>query len=268
MVDIHPTAIVETGAELGKDVKIGPFCQVGPEVTLHDNVELRSSVVATGKTTVGDGTVIHSFATVGAEPQHLNALGTGTELVIGRNNVIRENATMNRGAESSTGVTRVGDNGYFMAYSHVGHDCKVGDNAIFANCATLAGHVEVADNVYIGGLSAVHQFVRIGNNAIIGGMTGVEFDVIPYGSAFGHRAVLAGLNLVGLKRRGFSRDQIHEMRRGFRALFAQEGTFKDRLNQVAKDFSESKEVMEIVDFARQKSNRGLTMPEHTQADVE
>lgn len=261
MPNIHPTAIVESGARLADTVTVGPFCCVGPDVVLGENVTLVSHVAVAGRTTIGDGTKVFPFASLGHQPQDLKYKGEPSQLIIGRNNLIRENVTMNPGTEGGGMVTRVGDNGLFMVGSHVAHDCIVGDGVILANNATLAGHVELGDYAILGGLSAVHQFVRIGRHAMIGGMTGVENDVIPFGSVMGNRAFLAGLNIVGLKRRGFSRDDIHALRNAYRLLFSQEGTLAERLADVANLFKDNVTVMEIVDFIRAQSSRSICTPQ-------
>ncbi len=259
---VHPTALIEDGAELGTDVYVGPFSLIGNNVRLGDGVKLHSHVVIAGATEIGQGTEVYPFASLGHPPQHLSQMDPTTQLVIGEKNIIRESVTMNPGTKTGSGVTTVGNDGYFMAYSHVAHDCVVGDSVVFANGATLGGHAQVEDHVIIGGLAAVHQHVRVGKHAIIGGMTGVEFDVIPYGSIMGNRAHLAGLNLIGLKRRGYTRSQIHDLRNAYRLLFAEEGTFQERLVDVAELFAANEEAMEIVNFVRADSVRGLTMPKN------
>jgi UDP-N-acetylglucosamine acyltransferase len=261
MTEIHPTAVVESGAVLGQGVQIGPHCVVGSHVRLGDGVRLVSHVVVAGHTTIGAHSTIYPFASLGHPPQHVNYKGEDTELVIGAHNVIRESVTMNPGTAAGGGVTRVGHHGYFLTGSHVAHDCFVGDHVTFINGAVIGGHVHVEDHVTIGGLAAVHQRSRIGRHAFIGGMSGVEGDVIPYGSVLGNRAYLGGLNIVGIKRRGFSRDTIHTLRNAYRLLFAQEGTFQERLADVEELFKDSKEVMEIVAFVRaESSSRSLVMP--------
>jgi len=261
MNKIHPTAVVAPTAKIHETVEIGPFCVVGPKVTLHENVRLINHVCVDGRTTIGKGTVVYPFASLGQPPQSLAYKGEETDLIIGANNIIREHMTMNPGTEKGTGVTRVGDNCMFMADSHVAHDCQVGSNCVFANNAMIGGHVVVDDYVWLGGGAAVHQFSRIGKHAFVGGMAGLEGDLIPYGSVMGNRAHLAGLNLVGLKRRGFSREQIHELRNAYRLLFAQEGTFQERLADVAELFANRPEVMDIVNFVRAGGNRPLCMPD-------
>ncbi len=261
MSQIHPTAIVEPGAEIGNDVVIGPYCCVGPNVTLADNVTLVSHVVVAGITSIGKGTKVFPFASIGHQPQDLKFHGEESRLEIGENNVIREHVTMNPGTEGGGMLTRIGSSCLFMMSSHVAHDCQIGDNVILVNNATLGGHVEIGDWAIIGGLSAVHQFVRIGRHAMVGGMSGVENDVIPYGSVVGNRAHLSGLNLVGLKRRSFSRDEIHDLRRAYRLIFAQEGTQAERLADVAELFRHVEPVMEIVGFMGANSSRAICQPQ-------
>ena len=260
MTDIHPTAIVDPKAELGSGVKIGPYSVVGADVRLGDRVELMSHVVVAGSTTVGAETRIFPFSSIGHQPQDLKYKGEPSSLEIGARNVIREHVTMNPGTDGGGLLTRVGDDCLFMVGAHVAHDCMVGNNVILVNSATLGGHVTIEDWAIIGGLSAVHQFVRIGKHAMIGGKTGVEHDVIPYGIVTGNRAKLEGLNIVGLKRRGFSRDLIHEIRKAYRMIFAEEGTMAERLQDVIEDFSGNEPVMEIVNFINSDSPRRICQP--------
>lgn len=261
MTLIHPTAIVDPAARLGEGVTIGPYCCVGPEVELGARVAMVSHVVVAGRTTIGEDTRIFSFASIGQPPQDLKYKGEPSRLVIGRNNTIREHVTMNPGTEGGGMLTKVGDNSLFMVGSHVAHDCLLGDNVILANNATLAGHVQVGDNAVLGGLSAVHQFVRIGAHAMIGGMSGVENDIIPYGSVTGNRAHLSGLNIIGMKRRGFSREEIHAVRNAYRLLFEErQGTMQERVEQVAEQFKQIVPVMDIVSFIRADSSRAICQP--------
>lgn len=260
MPDIHPTAVVEDGASIAQGARIGPYCVIGAEVVLRQGVVLDSHVVVSGKTDVGANTHIWPFAVIGSRPQDQKFSGEESELVIGENNQIREHVTMNPGTSGGGLVTRVGNNCLFMVGAHVAHDCTIGNHAILANNATLAGHVEIRDHAIIGGVSAVHQFVRVGQHAMVGGMSGVENDVIPYGSVVGNRASLSGLNIVGLKRRNFSRDDIHTLRNAYRLLFAEEGTMQERLADVAEMFAENPFVMEIVEFIRVDSARALCQP--------
>ena len=260
MTIIHPTALVANGAELGADVKIGPYCIVGDFVKLSDGVELISHVVVEGITRVGTNTRIFPFASIGHQPQDLKYAGEPSELTIGCNNVIREHVTMNPGTEGGGLLTNVGNNCLFMMGAHVAHDCNIKDNVILVNNATLGGHVEIDEWAIIGGLSAVHQFVRIGKHSMIGGMSGIENDVIPYGSVIGNRARLQGLNVVGLKRRNFDRETIHGMRSAYRLMFAPEGTLAERLDDVAELMGDIEPVMEIVNFIRADSSRSICQP--------
>jgi UDP-N-acetylglucosamine acyltransferase len=260
MTKLHPTAIVHDGAKLGADVEIGPYSIVGAHVTLADGVRLQSHVIIEGETEIGEGCVVHPFANLGGPPQHSAHKGELTRLVIGARNMIREHVTMHTGTVSGRGVTVVGSDGLFMAGSHVAHDCIVGNNVVLANCATLGGHVHMADYVFMGGLAAAHQFSRIGRYSFIGGLAAVTKDVIPFGSVWGNHAHLEGLNLVGLRRRGFSREQINELRAAYRLLFADEGTFQERLADVAATYAGSPEVMEIINFIQADANRPLCLP--------
>ena len=256
---IHPSAVVEEGARIGEGVVIGPFCHIGPEVVLHDRVELKSHVVVTGATEIGEETAVFSFAVIGEIPQDLKFKGEKTRLVIGKRNRIREHVTMNTGTEGGGGVTRVGDDGLFMAGCHVAHDVHVGDRVIIVNNAALAGHCVIEDDVIIGGLSGVHQWVRIGRGAIIGAVTMVTNDVIPYGLVQAPRGKLDGLNLVGLKRRGVKRDDITALRAAFQMLAQGEGAFQDRARRLGDETS-SQYVKEIVAFILGDSDRSFLTP--------
>lgn len=246
MSRIHPTAIIEEGATLGKDVIIGPYSCVGPEVTLDDHVVVESHVAIAGKTTIGSRTRVYPFASIGHRPQDLKYKGEPSSVVIGRNNVIREHVTIQPGTEGGGMVTRIGDDCLFMVASHIAHDCQIGNNVILANNATLAGHVIVEDHVIIGGLCGIHQFVRIGAHAIIGGMSGVEHDVIPYGVVKGERAFLSGLNLIGLKRRNFKATTIQALREVYRTVFENsensEQTFADRVKRQLRSSQKIKKL--------------------------
>ena len=263
--NIHPTAVIEDGATLGVGCHIGPYSIVGKNAVLGDKVSLKSHVVVDGRTQIGDGTTIYPFASIGAAPQDLKYKGEPSELIIGKNNTIREHATMNPGTEDGVMKTVVGDNGLFMMATHVAHDCIIGDHVIMANNATLGGHVVVGDRVLVGGLAAVHQFVRIGSYAVIGGMSGVESDVIPFGRVKGERASLAGLNLVGLERGGFTKDQIREIQRAFKEIFDGEGNLDERLDLVAKGNVGNDLIEKIIDFARHREKFGLCQPEQKRA---
>ena len=262
MASIHPTAIVDSKAELADDVEIGPFSCVGPGVRLAAGVRLEAHVVVSGRTTIGEGPQVYPVACLGQRPQHLKYRGEETKLVIGRHNQIREHVTMHPGTAAGTGVTRVGDGCLFMAAIHVAHDCEVGDHVIMANNATLGGHVQIQDYTFLGGLVGIHQFVRIGRYAMVGAMSAVDDDVIPYGLVYGNRAVLSGLNIVGLKRHNFSREEVQSLRSAYRLLFAPEGTFAERLDDAAAQYTDQPRVMEIVEFIRTASARGICQPRH------
>jgi UDP-N-acetylglucosamine acyltransferase len=259
---IHPMAVVDPAAKLGEGVVIGPFCTVGPDVTLQDGVQLLSHVAVWGKTTIGARTRVFPFASLGHEPQDLKFKGEPSTLVIGSDCTIREGVTMNPGTAGGTMATTVGNSCTFLANSHVAHDCKVGEGVIVSNNVLIAGHCTVGDYVIFGGGSGAHQFVRIGHHAFIGAMSGVGNDVIPYGMAItpDREAHLSGLNIIGLKRRGFSRDDIHELRRAYRALFANEGTLKERVEDVAAEFEAHPLIHEILDFIRAGGDRAICVP--------
>jgi UDP-N-acetylglucosamine acyltransferase len=261
MSHIHPTAIVDGSAVLADDVVIGPWCTVGPGVTLAESVHLVSHVVIQQDTTVGARTVIHPFAVIGGDPQHNGYKGEPVRLEIGSDNSIREHVTFNRGTPQGSGVTRVGSNGLFMTGAHVGHDAVVGDNVVMANQATLGGHARIGDRVFLGGLCAVHQNGRVGQGAIVGGLAAVTRDVIPYGSAWGNHARLHGLNLIGLKRKGYGKDAIRRLLAAYRDLFEGPGVFADRLTRVEADYADLPEIMAIVAFIREDAKRPLCLPE-------
>ena len=256
---IHPSAVIEPGAELGEGVRIGPFCHVGPQVRLARGVELKSHVVVTGDTEIGADTVVFSFAVLGEIPQDLKFKGEATRLVIGARNRIREHVTMNTGTEGGGGVTRVGDDGLFMAGCHVAHDVQVGNRCIIVNSAALAGHCVLEDDVIVGGLSGVHQWVRIGRGAIIGAVTMVTNDVIPHGLVQAPRGALDGLNLVGLKRRGVARADITALRAAFQMLAQGEGSFQERARRLAEETS-SDYVRQITDFILGDTDRSFLTP--------
>ncbi len=260
MTNIHPTAVVAEGAIVDASAEIGPYCVIGGSVTVGPRVKLHSHVAVAGITSIGADTQVFPFASLGHPPQDLKYRGEPSRLEIGERNQIREHVTMNPGTEGGGMLTKVGNDCLFMMAAHVAHDCVIGDNVILVNNATLAGHVVIGDFAIMGGLSAAHQFVRIGRHAMIGGMTGVETDIIPYATVTGNRAHLSGLNLVGLKRRGYDRDAIHGLRNAYRLLFAPEGTMAERLEEVGEQFKDQELVMEIVDFIRADSSRSICQP--------
>jgi UDP-N-acetylglucosamine acyltransferase len=261
-VEVHPTAVVEDGAKLAAGVKVGPFCVVGRDVTLSEGVELVSHVVVAGTTEIGAGTRIFPFASIGHQPQDLKYKGEPCSLTVGSDCIIREGVTMNPGTAGGGSVTVVGNGCAFLANSHVGHDCHVGNGVIFSNNVMLAGHCNVGDFAIIGGGAAVIQYARVGHHAFVGGMSGLENDLIPYGMALGNRAYLSGLNIVGLQRRGFSRNDIHDLRRAYRLLFAAEGTLSERVEDVAEEFAGHASVQEILAFIRQGGKRSLCTPKN------
>jgi UDP-N-acetylglucosamine acyltransferase len=256
----HPTAVIEAGAKLGADVKVGPYCVVGSDVTLGDGVELISHAVVAGRTTIGAGTRIFPFASIGHQPQDLKYKGEPSTLKIGEACIIREGVTINPGTKGGGMETVVGDRCAFLANSHVGHDCHVGDSVVFSNNVMLAGHCVIGNFAILGGGAAAIQYARIGAHAFLGGMSGLENDLIPYGMAMGNRAYLSGLNIVGLQRRGFLRSDIHDLRRAYRLLFAQEGTLTERMDDVAEEFATHPIVQEILKFIRVGGKRSLCTP--------
>jgi UDP-N-acetylglucosamine acyltransferase len=257
--DIHPSAVIEQGAVIGQGSSIGPFCHIGPNVVLHDNVTLKSHVVVTGQTEIGSGTTVYSFAVLGEIPQDKKFNGEETKLIIGERNRIREHVTMNTGTQGGGGVTRVGNDGLFMAGCHVAHDVIIGDRVVLVNSAAVAGHCVLEDDVIIGGLSGIHQFVRIGQGAIIGAVTMVTNDVIPYGLVQAPRGELDGLNLVGLKRKGVARSDITALRAAFQMLAQGEGTFQNRASRLGDD-TDSDYVKQIVNFILADSDRSFLTP--------
>jgi UDP-N-acetylglucosamine acyltransferase len=263
---IHPSSVVEEGAALGDGVEIGPFCHVGPKVTLGDGVRLVSHVSVAGDTTIGARTRIFPFAAIGHQPQDLKYRGERVRLVVGEDCLIREHVTMNPGTEGGGSETIVGPRAVFLTNAHVAHDCRVGEGAILSNNVMLAGHVTIGDFAIISGGAAAHQFVRIGAHSFVGGLAGVEHDLIPFGMALGNRAALAGLNFVGLKRRGFSHEAIHELRRAYRMLFSGKGTLKERAEDVAEAFPGEVAVQQIVAFLREGGDRAICVPREGKGD--
>ncbi len=257
---IHPSAVIEAGAQLGVGVEIGPFCSVGPDVVLGDGVKLISHVSISGATTLGAGCTVFPTATLGQLPQNRAHKGGRTTLTIGRNCTIREGVTMHLGTDTSRGATTVGDNGNFLAFCHVGHDCDVGNNVTFANGVLLGGHCEIGDFVILGGLVALHQFTRIGHHAFIGGMTGVYGDVIPYGMAIGNRASLRGLNVVGMKRSGLPRSEILALRKAYKMIFDRERPVSENLATVREVFADSATVGDVVAFLTDREKRPFIVP--------
>ncbi len=259
-MSIHPSAIVEPGAEIHPGAVVGPYCVVGAHVTLAEGVELVSHVAVAGHTSIGPRTRIWPFASIGHQPQDLKYRGEESRLEIGADCMIREHVTANPGTGGGGMVTRIGDRCLLMVGTHIGHDCEIGSGVIMANNATLAGHVAIGDSAFLGGLSAVHQYVRIGEHAMVGGMTGVEKDVIPFGSVIGNRAYLGGLNIVGLKRRGFEREAIHALRSAYREIFFGAGTLAERAAVAAEAHQGVETVARLTAFILADSSRSFCTP--------
>lgn len=263
-VSIHPSSIVDSKAKLSEGVKIGPFCVVGPDVALEEGVELKSHVVIDTIVHIGQGTQIFPFVSIHV-PQDKKFSGERSYIKIGKNNIIREYVTIQPGTAADKMYTLIGDECLLMASVHIAHDCVVGNHVTMANNATLAGHVTIGDYAVIGGLAAIHQRVTIGPHAIIGGMSGVESDVIPYGNVKGDRAYLNGLNIVGMKRHGFSREDIDQLREAYDKIFSQEGTFIERLNDLAREYTGNSAVMSLIDFLARDDARSVLMPKAQRA---
>lgn len=262
---VHPSSIVEDGAVIGENVKIGPFCHIGPKVLLSDDVELLSHVVVTGRTSVGKGSKIFPQAVIGADSQSVHHSAVDTALIIGANCTIREGVTMNTGTVEYGGQTVVGDNNLFLAYSHVAHDCRLGNNIILSNNVMLAGHVTVEDRAILGGGCAVHQFTRVGRQAFIGGLSAVSYDVIPYGMLNGNPGVLSGLNVVGMTRAGIDRATIHVVRRAYKQIFEGPESIRANAAAIRDEYADCAPVVEILDFIAAESDRALSSPQRGKA---
>lgn len=256
--NIHATAIVAPGANISKEASIGPFCVVGKDVVLEKNVSLASHVCIDGDTVIGEGTKIFPFACIGYIPQDLKYDNEPSKVLIGKNNIIREYVTIHSGTKHGNMQTVIGNDCLLMVGAHVAHDCIIGNNVILANSATLGGHVIVEDYAILGGLSAVHQFVRIGAHAMVGGFSGVGENVIPYGKVAGERAVLRGINVVGMKRRNFPQEEILSLRKAIAKLFSDDnGNLATRINETKQEYQNTKTVMDIVNFLEQDSTRTM-----------
>jgi UDP-N-acetylglucosamine acyltransferase len=266
--EIHASSVIEPGAVIGKGVRIGPFCHIGPNVVLGDGVDLKSHVVVSGRTKIGARARVFPFASIGHQPQDLKYNGEPSTLAIGDDCIIRENVVIHPGTAGGGMRTVIGNHCAFLGNSHVGHDCIIGDHVIFSHAAMAAGHCVISDYAIISGGAAVIQFARIGQHAFVGAMSALENDLIPYGMAVGNRAHLQGLNIIGLKRRGFAQSEIHTLRRAYRLLFAAEGTLMERVEDVASEFKGVNSVHEILDFIRggAQSKRSLCTPRDGRAD--
>ena len=256
---IHKTNVIDSKAKIGKDVKIGPFCFIGPNVQLDDGVELISNIHIEGNTKIGKGTKIFPFASIGTEPQDLKYKGETNSLEIGENNIIREYVTINPGTAGGGSKTIVGNNCLLMISSHVAHDCKIGNNVVIANNVPLGGHVTIEDSVVIGGNSAVHQFARIGRLAMIGGMTGVVKDVIPFGLSFGNRNYLKGINLVGLRRKKYGNKKIIELDKTYKKMFSS-SNLQENLSKINGEFKGNELVEEVTKFIEKDKKRPICSP--------
>ncbi|RYE06167.1 MAG: acyl-ACP--UDP-N-acetylglucosamine O-acyltransferase [Rickettsiaceae bacterium] len=254
---IHPTAIIDELAIISKGVKIGPFSIIGPQVLLEENVEIKSHVVIEGDTIIGKNTVIYPFSSIGQPPQILKPVGNNSKVIIGDFNTIREYVTIQAGSESAGGITSIGNRCLFMVGAHVGHDCKIGNNVILANYSSIGGHVEIGDYSIIGGLAGVHQYVRIGAHAMVGGVSAVVRDVIPFGLASNDRANLEGINLTGIKRRGFDREEALDAVKAIKEIFDNEGVLVDRIKTVAQKYKNNSIVAQIIQFLVQDSSRAF-----------
>ena len=256
---IDQNSVIHKDARISKTAEIGPYTVIGPKVEIGNDVKIHSHVNISGKTKIGDGTVIFPFASIGNAPQDLKFKGENTKLEIGKNNKIREYVTIHPGTEGGGGLTKIGDNCLFMISSHVAHDCKIGNNVIIANNVPLGGHVIVEDNVVIGGNSAVQQFTRIGKFAMIGGMTGVLHDVIPYGLSIGNRNYLQGLNLIGLRRANFENKDILGLTEAYKEIFATKN-LTDNLNKLNGAFKENPLVKDVIRFITKDKKRSICTP--------
>lgn len=260
---LHPSSIVEDGAIIGDGCEIGPFCHVGPNVTLGAGARLRSHVVIAGNTTIGPNAQIYPFASIGHAPQHLKYRGEDTRLVIGRNCLIRESVTMNAGTVQGRSETTIGDDCAFFTGAHVAHDCIVGSHVTVINNVMLAGHCVVGDHATIAGGSGIHQFTRIGHHAYVGGLAAVEGDVIPFGMVLGNRAYLSGLNVIGMKRAGFDREAIRNVRKAYRMLFSEDLTFRESIDEVQAEYPEDPLVQDLLGFIRSGGDRAICFPRHS-----
>ena len=254
---IHSTAIVSSKASIAKNVSIGPYCVIDPDVSISEGCELISNVYITGKTSIGKNNKFFPNSSIGTIPQDIKYSGEKSILIIGDNNTFRENVTVNTGTKGGGMKTTIEDNCLFMVGSHIAHDCQIASNVIMANNATLAGHVILGQNSIIGGLSAVHQFVNIGKYAMIGGMSGVESNIIPYGLYMGIRDNLRGLNLVGLKRKNIDSKQINKILNIFKKIFEKSNSIEKNIKDINDEEKSIVEINEIIDFISLNMKRGI-----------
>jgi len=257
---IHNTSVIASNATILKNVKIGPFCYIGPNVTLNENVELISNIHIEGNTSIGKGTKIFPFASIGTQPQDLKYRNEKNSITVGENNIIREYVTINPGTEGGGSKTIIGNNCLFMISSHIAHDCKIGNNVIIANNVPLGGHVTIEDSVVIGGNSAVQQFTRIGRLAMIGGMTGVLKDVIPFGLSIGNRNYLQGLNLIGLRRKKYENQKIIGLDKAYKKIFSSKN-FYENLGKINGEYKDNELVNEVITFIEKDKKRPICSPQ-------
>ena len=258
---IHKTAIIDEKATISENVEIGPYCVVGPNVKIGTNTKLHSHINLVGNTIVGSNNEIFPFASIGTIPQDLKYKGEKTSLIIGDNNKIREYVNINPGTKHGGSITKIGNNNLIMVYTHIAHDCIIGNNIVLANNAQIAGHVTIQDNVIVGGSSAIHQFTRIGQFAMIGGMTGVDSDIIPFSLSFGNRNFLAGLNLIGLRRKGVSNENIKILQAAYNAIF-NTPSFRTNIKNLSNDLYENEYVKLIINFVNSDKKRSIAIPEN------
>ena len=258
---IHNSSVIDKNAEISSNVKVGPFCYIGPKVKILENVELISNVHVEGNTTIGKGTKIFPFASIGTDPQDLKFKNENNSLSIGENNIIREYVTINPGTEGGGSKTLIGNNCLLMIASHVAHDCKIGNNVIIANNVPLGGHVTIEDSVVIGGNSAVQQFTRIGRLAMIGGMTGVLKDVPPFGLSIGNRNYLQGLNLIGLRRKKYDNKKIIDLDKAYKAIFDSKN-LHENLSKINGEYKDNELVAEVIKFIEKDKKRPICSPQN------
>lgn len=259
---IHSSAVIEPGAVLGDDVTVGPYCYIGEHARLGNGCHLYSHASVVGHTDLAEKVELFTHSVLGHAPQVIGYRPTAaSRLIVGARSVFREMVSVHTGFAEGKGTTEVGEDCYMMANTHLGHDVIMGDKVVVANGTQIGGHVKIGNNVWFGGQAAVHQFTRIGRNAFIGGGAIVVEDVIPFGSVIGNRAYLAGLNVVGLKRNGFSKADIRDIRAAYKLIFLQSGQFADRLVQAEQDFAGQPLALEILSFIRESGKRALCKPE-------
>ena len=261
MINQHHTSIISNKAELGSNITIGPYCIINENVKIGNNVNLKAHIYIDGNTTIGNNCTFYPYCSIGSSPQDLKYKGEKSMLKIGNNNIFREYVTANPGTIGGGLETIIGNDCLFMISSHIAHDCKIGNNVIMVNNASLAGHVLIEDYAIMGAMSGAHQFCRIGKHSMIGGLSGVDSDIIPYGTVIGNRAYLSGLNIIGLKRRGFSKPIIQGLRKAYGLLFSShEGTFSERVKEVSEEFTNNEPVKEIVNFLNSEKSRSICKP--------